>query len=148
MDSRTLALVIAAVSGITMAIQGSINAALSKTTGLLEATFIVHAVGLALASVLLFPLKLGDGDILRATGAPWYTWLGGALGVAIIYGVARSIPKVGAQAATTAIIASQVLTAALVDAFGLFGLDRIPWNWTKTIGAVMLAVGSWVILKR
>lgn len=59
MSVRLLAMVIAALSGVTMAVQGSLNAALSKVIGLLETTFVVHLVGLIVVAVLLFGFRLG-----------------------------------------------------------------------------------------
>ena len=93
MDSALLALALPSLSGMTMAVQGTLNSALGQVTGLWEATLIVQGVGLAVAGVLVFPL--GTGSLAKAVQAPWYTWLGGALGVLIVYTVAKSIPKVG-----------------------------------------------------
>jgi uncharacterized membrane protein YdcZ (DUF606 family) len=36
----------------------------------------------------------------------------------------------------------------LIDAFGLFGLERIPLNFARLIGLLLLAGGSLLILKR
>lgn len=142
-----LALLIAAVAGMFMAVQGSLNAALSKVIGLLETTFVVHLVGLMLVGILLFALDLGDGQLGRFARSPWYTYLGGVLGVLIVYGVVRSIPKVGVAPATTAIILGQVLTATVIDRFGLFGMERLPFTWYKVAGTLLMAGGAWLLLK-
>lgn len=143
-----MALVIAAGSGMLMAVQGSLNAALSKVIGLLETTFVVHLVGLAVIAIPLFMLGLGNSQLNQYTRSPWYTYLGGLLGVLIIYGVARSIPKVGVAPATTAIVLAQVLTATLIDHFGLFGLERLPFTWYRIGGSLLMAGGSWLLLKK
>ena len=85
-------------------------------------------------------------QLQKIWSAPWYTWLGGILGVAIIFTVAASIPKVGAAAATTAIIAAQVLTACIIDHFGLFGLSPLPFTWWRWVGGALLAAGGWCML--
>jgi len=128
-----------------MALQGTLNSALGKLAGLWEATFLVQITGTLLVAGLL-PL-IGDGSLGKLLEAPWYTWLGGVLGVAIIYTVAASIPKVGAAAATTAIITAQVLTACLIDHFGLFGLEAVPFTWCRWVGGALLAAGAWFILR-
>ncbi|MGQ9712864.1 MAG: DMT family transporter, partial [Desulfotomaculales bacterium] len=79
MGIKLLSLLMAALAGTTMAFQGTINAALGRVLGLVEATFIVHAVGLALAAVLLFILQMGAGGLAKVGEAPWYTYLGGIL---------------------------------------------------------------------
>lgn len=148
MPLKILPLLIAAFSGVAMAIQGSINSALGKVIGLWESTFIVHLVGLLVVSLLLFVCKLGDGCLADIVKAPWYSYLGGILGVIIIYSVVLSIPKVGVAPATTAIVLGQVLTAGLVDHLGLFGLNRIPFSIYNVLGTLLMAGGAWLILKR
>ena len=142
-----MALALALVSGILMAVQGSLNTALSKVIGLLETTFVVHITGTIILIVLLFIVRLGKGNLSAISTAPWYAYLGGAVGVVIIYLVAASIPKVGVANATTAIIIGQVLTAVAIDHFGGFGLNRIPCGANQIIGLVLLAVGAKMLLK-
>lgn len=145
---KLLPLAPAAVAGLTMAIQGSLNAALGKAIGLWEANLVVHTLGTAVVAVVVFLLRQGDGNLARVFAAPWYTLLGGALSVLIIYGVAASIPKLGVATATTAIIVGQVLTALCIDHLGCFGLERVPFTWTKLAGLALLASGAWLLLSR
>ena len=128
-----------------MALQGTLNSALGKVAGLWEATFLVQITGTLLVAGLL-PF-IGSGSLGKLLDAPWYTWLGGILGVAIIYTVAASIPKVGAASATTAIITAQVLTACIIDHFGLFGLKAVVFTWSRWVGGALLAAGAWFILR-
>ncbi|MFX4262872.1 DMT family transporter [Pelotomaculum propionicicum] len=148
MPIKILPLLIAALSGVAMAIQGTINSALGKVIGLWESTFIVHLTGLLLVSLLLFICKLGDGCLTDILKAPWYSYLGGLLGVLIIYSVVLSIPKVGVAPATTAIVLGQVFTAGLVDHLGLFGMNKIPFSLYNVLGTLLMAGGAWLILKR
>ncbi len=147
MRLETWPLLIAALSGIAMAIQGTVNSALGKVVGLLESTFIVHLTGLLLAAILLLFYRSGSGR-LNFFQAPWYSYTGGVLGVLIIYSVVLSIPKVGVAPATTAIILGQVFTAGLVDHFGLFGMHKIPFSLGNVLGTLMMAGGAWLILKQ
>ncbi|NLJ80736.1 MAG: DMT family transporter [Firmicutes bacterium] len=128
-----------------MAFQGTLNSALSKVIGLLEATFIVHVVGLGVTMALLV-LQLGRGDWQQMGKASWYTYLGGFLGVGIVYLVVKTIPKLGAAAATTAIIVGQVSTAALADYFGWFGLKPVPFGIWQGFGLILMAGGAWLLL--
>mgnify|MGYP000852372516 CR=1 FL=1 len=146
MGFKVLALLVAALAGLSMAIQGSLNTALSKATGLLEATFVVHSVGTVTAGILLFGLGLGGGNLVLITQAPWYSWLGGAVGVVITYAVVYSISKAGVATATTAIIVGQILTAALIDHLGILGMERIPFPLYKIIGLVLMAIGARILL--
>jgi bacterial/archaeal transporter family-2 protein len=142
MNLKLLALLLAAVAGSAMAFQGTLNAALGKAVGLLEATLIVMFIGFFTALLSLYPLGLGKGNIFKLAAAPWYSFLGGLLIVIITYAVVASIPRVGVANATTAIVAAQVITAVFIDHFGLFGMQAIPFSWWKIIGLVLLAVGT------
>lgn len=148
MDGKLLALLIAMLSGITMALQGSLNSSLGKIIGLWETTLVVHVLGAILVAVLVFVLRMGDGNLANWSNAPWYTYLGAVLSIIIIYSVARSIPVAGVAAATTAIILGQVFTASVIDHLGLFGLQRIPFNWYRVAGTVLMAGGAWLMLFR
>lgn len=141
------ALLLAGLSGILMALQGSLNSALSKVVGLGEATLLVHALG-TVGSSLLFAFGLGQGTWQKLKEAPWYSYLGGFLGVAIVYLVVASISKTGVAAATTAIIVGQVSTAALVDYFGWFGLKPLPFTVWQGLGLLLMAGGAWLLLSR
>ena len=127
-----------------MALQGSLNSVLGKAAGLWEAILRAgywHPIGFGIFALV------GEA-VAENLECPWYTWLGGILGVAIIFTVAASIPKVGAAAATTAIIAAQVLTACIIDHFGLFGLSPLPFTWWRWVGGALLAAGGWCMLRQ
>lgn len=145
--AHLLPLALALVSGVLMAVQGSLNAALSKTTGLWEATLIVHVTGAAILVIMVFLFNIGRGDAAMMFQAPWYAYLGGIASIFIIYLVAASIPSVGVANATTAIIVGQVLTATLIDGFGAFGLEKIAWGWNQLLGLAFLAIGAKILLK-
>lgn len=146
MPLALLSLLLALVAGITMALQGSLNAALSKVIGLLEATFVVHLVGTITIALVLLLFMLGKNGLWQTGQAPWYTLLGGVLSVLIIYTVAASISKLGVATATTAIIVGQVSTAVIIDHFGMFGLRSVPCTWWKLAGIVLLAAGAKLML--
>jgi transporter family-2 protein len=148
MHFKLLPILIATAAGVVMAFQGAINAALGKIVGLLEATFIVHLVGLVFVAILLFVLKMGGGPLMKLGQVSWYLYLGGILGVAIIYGVVRSIPEVGVASATTAIIVGQILTAAVIDHTGLFGMKQISFVWYRAAGVFLMAGGAFLLLKK
>ncbi|MEG1537475.1 MAG: DMT family transporter [Clostridiales bacterium] len=137
---------LAAVAGVSMAIQGSINGALGKIVGVLEGNFLVHAIGLAVIAALVFVFGLGRGDLSRIADAPWYLYLGGVINVGIIFGVMLAIGKVGAGNATTAIIIGQLTMAMIVDWLGLFGLAQTDFTWTRGIGLVLMGIAAKLLL--
>ncbi len=134
-----------------MAWQGTINSLLSEGISLAYATLVVHVTGTVAAALVALTVYL-TGSVRTDPGgvfsAPWYAYVGGILGVAIIWGVAATIARTGAAPATTAIIVGQVATAAMLDHFGAFHLDQMPFSVTRGIGLVLLAAGAWLMLHR
>lgn len=136
----------AAISGVAMAIQGTINSSLSQKTSLLSATLIVHIIGTLVALVVVLAWR---APLIKYhwTNVPWYLYLGGILSVLIVGLVAISIPKVGVCNATTAIIIGQVSMAVLIDHFGWFGLSRLPWNPSQILGIALFAAGAKLLFR-
>lgn len=142
-----LYLVLAALAGLSMAVQGSLNSVLGKKLGIIEASFMAHFIA-TLTLILLLLFNFGKGNPGSWRDTPWYLYLGGILGVVISYTVIISIPRLGVAVATTAIIAAQVSTAALIDHFGFLGLEKIPFTWLKLLGIVFLAIGVRLLLAK
>ncbi|GAV25144.1 hypothetical protein ciss_10770 [Carboxydothermus islandicus] len=143
MDGKIIAYVVAALAGAAMAVQGSMNSALSKAIGLAKTTLIVHIVG-TIGAALFVLFSKEKGSELQG---PWYYYLGGLIGVVIVYAVAFAMPKGGVAAATTAIVAAQLLTAGIIDRLGIFNLAKTPFSWQTILGAVFIITGAWLVLK-
>ncbi|MDP4125362.1 MAG: DMT family transporter [Bacillota bacterium] len=137
---------VAAISGIAMAVQGTINSSLSQKTSLLFATLVVHIIGTIVAVVATLVWRV---PILKQYwgSIPWYLYLGGVLSVLIVGLVAISIPKVGVCNATTAIIIGQVSMAVLIDHFGWFGMSRLHWNPWQLVGIGLFAAGAKLLFR-
>ncbi|MCR6545314.1 DMT family transporter [Dehalobacterium formicoaceticum] len=143
-----LPLLIAALSGVAMALQGTVNSFMSKTIGQMETTFIVHLIGVVTAALVLFVFHLGRGQLSRLGEVPWYGYLGGIISVLIIYGVVASMTKVGVANATTAIIVGQVTAALVIDCTGFLGMEKFPFTWLKGFGILLLAFGARLMLSK
>ena len=146
-SGKMMSLLVAALSGVLMAVQGSLNTALSKAIGLMEMAFVVNVTGAVALAATLFLFGMGKGSLDMISSAPWYSFLGGIIGVAIIYLVAASIPAVGMCNATTAIIVGQVLTAVLIDYCGAFGLQKYHVGWEQFAGGGLLALGAKLLMR-
>jgi len=134
-----LPLMIASLSGLAMTFQGTINAALKDRVGVAPMSVTVHLIGLivSLAAILV----TGAPKIQEFRNAPFYSYLGGALNVAIIGGVAWAIAKTGATIGISAILFGQLTTAVILDHFGIFSLEVIPFSWIRLAGVALMLVG-------
>lgn len=136
----------AAVAGAAMALQGTFNTAAGKIIGTAENTLIVHIIG-ALTIGLLLIFGIGKGDFSRFTEIPWYGWLGGVLSAVIIFAVIAAMDKLGVGNATAVIILFQITAALIIDSFGLFGAEKLPFAWSRVLGVVLLLIGTKMVLK-
>ncbi len=141
-------LLIAGVAGALMAAQGCLNGYLGEKLGLLPATFSVQLLGTLTVGILLLLFGKGGGLFSAAAKVPLYYWLGGPIGVGIIYGVAVAIPKIGVGNATTGIIFFQLLTAYLIDHFGLLNQETVALTWGKALGVLLMVGGAFLLLRR
>lgn len=124
------------------------NAGAAKSIGLWEASLVVHALGTAVALGAVFLVKGGLGGLLHLGEAPWYFYLGGPVGVAIVYAVMVAVNRVGMVNATTAIVAAQIFTAAIIDHFGLFAAQEISFRWFKVLGVILIVAGARILLAK
>lgn len=122
-----------------MTFQGAINAALKDKVGLGPMSAVVHLTGFIL-SLAVIPFT-GGLKLHNFGKAPFYSYLGGVLNVAIIGGVAWAIAKTGATIGISAILFGQLTTAVVLDHFGLFSLTAIPITWTRLTGVALMLVG-------
>jgi len=137
----TLPAILAVISGAAMALQGTLNSQLTQKTALLSSTLAVHLIGTLATAVAIIIWKVPVFEH-KWSEVPWYLYLGGFLNVVIIALVAFTISKIGVCNATTAIIIGQVGTAVLIDHFGLFGVQKIPWSPWQILGLILFTAGA------
>lgn len=143
-----ISLALAGLAGAFMAVQGTLNGALSKVIGLLETNFIVHIIATAIITIMLFIFKMGKGSLSLITEAPKYTLLGGVINVFIIYLVASSMAKLGPSKATVAIIICQTIMSFIIDMFGFGSLGQRHFSWVYVLGMVLFFAGGFILLRK
>ena len=133
------------VGGMT-AMQPAINAALSRTVGVLESSLVNFAVGSAFLGLIV--LLFGQGNIrLVATTPPWQ-WIGGLLGACLVLGGIVSVPRIGASAAILSMVFGNLIIAAAIDHFGLFNLPVTPVDWKRLLGFALMMAGLLLVVRR
>ncbi|AYE34290.1 DMT family transporter [Clostridium septicum] len=133
------AIICAIISGISMSLQGVFNTRLEEKIGTWETNAFVQATGLALTLIILF--FFGKGNFKEIKDANKLYLLGGVLGVIIIFTVMKSIGAMGATCGIAIILVAQLTSAGIIDAFGLFGTDKIPFSMKEFIGIAIMIIG-------
>lgn len=134
-----IAVIFAIISGISMSVQGVLDTRLSEKIGLWETNVLVQ--GTALILTLLITLFFGKGSYSELKVVNKLYLLGGALGVIITFTVMMSIGKLGATYAIGIILIAQLVAAALIDAFGLFGSEKISFYLKDVLGVAIMIIG-------
>ena len=134
-----LGFIMSAIAGAAMSFQGVINTRLSDKIGLWESN--VFAQGTAFILSLIVMLIWGKGSFSALGGTERVYWLGGVLGLIITVTVMLSVKGLGPTAAVSVILITQLLTAALIDAFGLLGSEKLPFGWNKYVALGLMAGG-------
>lgn len=140
-----LGVLIALLSGALMSIQGVFNTQVTKASGIWAANAFVQATALLVClAAWLLTERSSVTAIFRVQ--PRYMLLGGVIGAFITYTVIRSMDQMGPCKAVMLIVVSQILVAYLIELFGLFGVEKQPFELKKLVGAG-IAVAGIVIFK-
>lgn len=133
------------LAGIGVALQPPTNAALARAGGsVVLASLISFAVGTA--ALLAVWLAADRGGLAGLRNAPGWSWLGGLYGACFVAALAYATPRLGLASTLTIAIASQVVTALLLDRMGALGLDVAPVSPGRLAGAALVIAG--VVLVR
>lgn len=132
-------IICAIISGIAMSVQGVLNTRLGEKIGLWETTVIVQ--GIALVCSIAVSFFYGDGNYSNLKTVNKLYLLGGVLGVVITFTVIKSIGTMGPTLGIGIILISQLLCAAIIDALGLFGSEKLKFSLNNIIGIAIMIIG-------
>jgi transporter family-2 protein len=139
---------LAVAAGLAGAVQAAIMGELGERAGVFPALAFSGIVAVVLGFALLLAAKQSLRGIADVVRQPFWLWTGGALSVLIILAITVSSPRIGLVATIGIIIALNLTVAALIDRFGLFGIDRIPLDWTRLLGILLLGAGAALTLSK
>lgn len=139
-----LGIIYAIVAGIAMSLQGVFNTNVSDKIGMWHTNVIVQAIALICSAIALFFTKDGGFAGLRDVNKLYL--FGGVLGAVITFTVMKGIGSLGATFAIAIILISQISAAAAIDAFGLFGAEKLTFGLAQ-IGGLVLMIGGILLFK-
>ena len=131
---------IALLSGALMSVQGVFNTQVTKTTGVWVSNGWVQFSALMVCLVVWF---FTGRDSIAAIGKvePRYMLLGGVIGAGITWTVIKSIDALGPAKSALLIVIAQLAVSYLIELFGLFGMEREPFDCRKLGGLALAVVG-------
>lgn len=135
-----IGILIAILSGILMSVQGVFNTDVTKQSSLWVANSWVQFTALA---VCLVAWGITDRSSFAALGKvqPKYVLIGGIIGAFITLTVVKSMHTLGPAQAVLFIVIAQMISAYVIELFGLFGTEKADWSVHKLIGMAVAVAG-------
>ena len=141
MFSYALFVILALLTGVTIAVQTGINTQLRSFLGSpLQAVFVSFMVGTLMVALALIGRR--EAPLFgKWTQMPWWMWLGGVCGLFIVSTNIIVAPRLGAALLISLAIAGQLTTALVLDHYGAFGFPVHTISLARVAGAVLLLAG-------
>jgi transporter family-2 protein len=142
------AVALTVLAGLAGSVQVAVMGRFGGRVGVLEALAFATGVQLVLSLAILLVARTGVGGLGGAFRAPAWMWLGGVMGLTVVLAITFAQPRIGATATIGILIAGQLVMGALIDRFGLFGVDQIAISPARVAGIVLLGIGAALSLVR
>ncbi|MBV2358576.1 DMT family transporter [Thalassococcus sp. CAU 1522] len=130
-------------AGIGIPLLAALNAALGLRLGtpVAAATILFCVALLATASLWL---ATGAQGLARLPGTPKHLFLAGLLVAFYVLSITFIAPRFGVGNAVFFVLLGQLISAAAIDHFGLFGARISPLSVTRATGIAVMALGVWI----
>ncbi len=134
-------ILIALLSGALMSVQGVFNTGVTKQTGVwISSSFVQFSAFLVcIAAWLITERNINLLSVFKIDNK--YMLLGGVMGAFITYTVIQSVSTLGAARSAIFIVTSQLVVAYIIELFGMFGMEKVEFEWRKVIGLAIIIGG-------
>ena len=136
--------IVALISGVLMSIQGVLNTEVTKQTSLWVSTGWVQLSAL-IVCITAWLIRDRSSVAALMDVSPKYMLLGGVIGAFITLTVIVSMDQLGPARAAQLIVVSQIAAAYLIELFGLFGVDKANFQWSKVLGLGLSIIGIMIV---
>lgn len=137
-----------ATAGLAGAIQAAVMGELGDRVGIAPAIALSVIVAFLCGLTALLVWERSFAGVRAAFHEPAWLWIGGLLSVYIVLAITVGPPRIGVAATIGIVIAGNLVMAALIDRYGLFGQDVIPIDRWRLLGLVLVAAGAALLLSR
>ena len=145
----SLAVALAIFGGLAGSVQVAVMGRFGGRVGVLEALAFSTAIQLVVSFLVLLAVRGGGiGGLRHVTDTPAWMWIGGLMGFTVVTSITFAQPRIGATAVIGILIAGQLVMGAVIDRYGLFGVEQIGISPARAIGIVLLGIGAGLSLVR
>ena len=135
--------IIMTLAGIGIPILAALNAQLGGRIGSPAAAATVLFV-VAFVTSLVVALIVAPQGFAKLAGTPKHLFLAGVLIAFYVLSITFIAPHFGIGNAVFFVLLGQLVSAAAIDHFGLFGAQLSPLSWIRIAGISVMAAGVWI----
>jgi transporter family-2 protein len=133
-------------AGVGIPIMATLNAGIGQQLqSPVAATVILFGIGLILAGIALAFSGVPSAGQFKAV-EPW-RYLGAVLVVFYILAVTWAAPRIGVGNAIFFVLVGQLIAAAAIDHYGLWGAIQSSLTWRRAAGIVVMMIGVYLARK-
>ena len=144
---RYLAILATVAVGALIAFQPPVNSELGHRTSVLAAAFISTAISaLVVGLIVVFAGQMGE--VKNVPGTPPLYLTGGLMGALLVTVTLVTVRTLGAGGVTAAAVSGQLIVSALLDRFGVLGLDKVGLTTPRVAGFALLLLGTALVTTR
>jgi transporter family-2 protein len=140
--ASVVAVSVCLVAGLAGALQAAVMGRFGERIGVVEALAFASIVTTTLSLAALFVVRRSFDGIAEGARSPVWMWSAGLMSAFIVFAIALGPPRIGTTTTIALVIAGNLVMAAIVDQFGLFGLEQIGLTPVRALGIALLAVGA------
>lgn len=130
-------MILAVIGGVLTTLSMVINSSLGKRIGVLQGTFINYIVGLVCSLlVLMFIGTSINVNVNTLRQMPFYIFLGGAIGVVVVFSSNIVIPRIPVVYSTLLLFIGQILAGIIID----FIITK-EFSNGKILGSIIIILG-------
>ena len=130
-------------AGLGIPVMAALNALLGKVIGNpAGAVIILLLVALSAAAATL--ISTGGASLAAVVSAPKYLFLGGLFVAFYMLSITAISPHFGIGNAVFFVLIGQLISAAAIDHFALFGANESPVTLLRAAGIAVMALGVWL----
>ncbi|MCK0139880.1 DMT family transporter [Aliiroseovarius sp. F47248L] len=139
MPSATQSAAIMLTAGIGIPILAALNAALGQRMGSPIAAGVILFLVALLTTLVVF--LFSGGSLKGAIGSPPHLFLAGCLVAFYVLTITWVAPSFGVGNAVFFVLLGQLISAAAIDHFGLFGAQASPLSLWRGAGITVMGLG-------
>lgn len=138
--------IIMLLAGIGIPVLAALNAALGVRIGSPAAAATILFV-VAFLCCLIVVIATGPAAFARLTQAPKHLFLAGVLIAFYVLTITYIAPSFGIGNAVFFVLLGQLISAAIIDHYGLFGARITPLSMSRALGISVMAAGVFITQK-